>query len=351
MNLIQYASSLKNSVLKKYRLKNYTKKAHDIRQKVIKRNGREIVSKEVKKEIKEYSNDVFGSPSFWPWLALYTEIKGEFIPGWIPNDYFQITLLDEWNKKRFSEISDIKTFYHMHFEDFTVKPIAVKISGVFYDNNWNILSSDKLIDRLRSSAPEIVVKKDGGFAGRDIRFLKTKEIDIKQLSGGKQNLVLQPVIQQHPGLSEFHEHSLNTLRIATFLEIDGAVSFKFVLCRFGTGGNRLDNTNSGGKYCFLNIEGTPITGALDSIGLNVDNENPTLAEKLKYLKIPSVGDAIEKCLHHHSIFPYVRYIAWDVSIDMDSKVRMIEWNAIRPGMWQAEPYVGPIWDFDSILNE
>jgi hypothetical protein len=207
------------------------------------------------------------------------------------------------------------------------------------------------IDRLRSSAPEIVVKKDGGFAERDIRFLKTKEIDIKQLSGGKQNLVLQPVIQQHPGLSEFHEHSLNTLRIATFLEIDGAVSFKFVLCRFGTGGNRLDNTNSGGKYCFLNIEGTPITGALDSIGLNVDNENPTLAEKLKYLKIPSVGDAIEKCLHHHSIFPYVRYIAWDVSIDMDSKVRMIEWNAIRPGMWQAEPYVGPIWDFDSILNE
>jgi len=350
MNLIQYASAIKKSFLKKFRLRNYTKKAHVTRQKVIERNGREIVTKEVKDEIKEYSNEMFGSPSFWPYLALYTEIKGEFIPGWVPADYFQVTLLDEWNQKRFSEISDMKTFYHMYFEDFTVTPIAVKVSGIYFDQYWNTISRDKLIDRLRTSAPEIVVKKDGGYAGIDIRFLKTKDLNIRELENDKENLVVQPIVQQHPVLSELHSQSLNTLRIATFLETDGAVSFKFVLCRFGRGGNRLDNTNAGGRYCFLNVEGEPVTGVLDSTGLNVDYENLILANLLKDLKVPSVKEAVEKCIQHHSLFPYVRYIAWDVCIDLDSKPRMIEWNAIRPGMWQAEPHVGPIWDLDSILN-
>jgi len=351
MNLIQYASTIKKSILKKYRLKNYTKKAHGRRQKVIERNGRKIVTKKVKEEIKEYSNEVFGSPSFWPYLALYTEIKGEFIPGWLPADYFQIILLDEWNLKRFSEVSDIKTFYHMYFEDFTVKPIIVKVSGIYFDQHWNTISKDKLIDRLRSSAPEIVVKKDGGFAGRDIRFIKTKDLNIRDFENGKENLVVQPVVQQHPVLSEFHSQSLNTLRIATFLGTDGSVSLKFVLLRFGTGGNRIDNASAGGRYCFLNVEGEPVTGILDSDGLNVNYENSILANSLKTLKVPSVKDAIDKCIQHHSLFPYVRYIAWDVCIDIDSKPRMIEWNSVRPNMWQAEPHVGPIWDLNSIIRK
>ncbi|WP_165779144.1 sugar-transfer associated ATP-grasp domain-containing protein [Rhodohalobacter barkolensis] len=351
MYIVKKLSPLKKRLLKKYRLKQYTKKAHGIRQSVIERTGSEVVTKKVKDEIKEYSNDVFGTPSLWPWLAVYTEIKGEFIPGWLPNDYFQITLLDDWNIKRFSEVSDMKTFYHMYFDDFAVKPLALKVSGIYYDQDWNIISMDKLIDRIRAEAQEVVVKKDGGFAGRDIRFLKTNDLGINELEKDKDNFVIQPVVKQHPVLSKFHKHSLNTLRIATFLESDGSVSFKFVLCRFGTGGNRLDNTNAGGRYCFLNVEGKPVSGILDSVGLNVDQENLSLANSLKTIKVPSVKYAIEKCTQHHSYFPYVRYIAWDVCIDLDSEPRMIEWNAIRPGMWQAEPHVGPIWDLKSIINK
>lgn len=351
MNLIQYVSSLKKDFLKKYRLKEYTKKAHGIRQKVIERTGRKVVTKKVKEEIKEYSNEKFGSPSFWPWLALYTEVKGEFVPGWLPNDYFQITLLDKWNNKRFSEISDMKTYYHTYFEDFTVKPLVVKVSGIYYDQYWNTISRNKLIDTLKSSATEVVVKKDGGFAGKDIRFLKTKDINIRELENENGNLIIQPVMQQHPVLSELHGQSLNTIRIATFLETDGSVSLKFVLCRFGAGGNRLDNASAGGRFCFLNVEGEPVTGVLNLMGLNVGHQNLTLANTLKNLKIPSVKDAVMECIQHHSLYPYVRYIAWDICIGLDSKPRMIEWNAIRPGMWQAEPHVGPIWDLDLILNE
>src|SRR5215211_5160881 len=42
-----------------------------------------------KKKIKEYSKDVFGSGEFAPWLEVYTAYRGEFIDGWIPENYFR----------------------------------------------------------------------------------------------------------------------------------------------------------------------------------------------------------------------------------------------------------------------
>jgi len=350
MNFNTKASELKKVLLKKYRLKKYTNKAHDIRKQVIDKTGREVVNRTVKNEIREYSNETFGSPKFWPWLSLYTEIRGEFIHGWLPNDYFQITLLDEWNPRKFSEISDMKTFYHSYYEDFAVKPVAVKVSGVYYDQHWNVITRDILIDTIRATVEEIVVKKDGGFAGNDIQFLKTEELHIRDMEKDNENLVIQPVIQQHSVLSKLHSDSLNTLRIATFLETDGSVAFKFMFLRFGKDGNRVDNAYSGGRLCFLNLEGEPLTGVMNSIGLTVDQEEPKLAKLIESLKIPSAEDAVNECIRHHSLFPYVRYIAWDVCIDSNSKPKMIEWNAIRPGMWFAEPHIGPIWDLDSILS-
>ncbi len=350
MYIAKKLSPLKNSILKKYRLKRYTKKAHGIRQNVIERTGREVVTKKVKEEIKEYSKEMFGTPSFWPWLAVYTEIKGKFIPGWLPNDYFQINILDEWNPRMFSELSDMKTFYHSYYDKFAISPIAVRVSGIYFDEQWNVIPDNKLIDLLRLQSPEVIIKKDSGFAGRDIRFLNTENLKLQTLEEFNGNLVIQPVVQQHKELAKLHNHSLNTLRISTYLDSEGFVKQKFIFLRFGTGGNRLDNAYSGGLLFFLNEKGESISGIINSIGVSVDHENSELSLIISDLKIPSVRKAVEKCKDHHRKFPYVRYIAWDVYIGKDSEPRMIEWNAIRPGMWFSEPHIGPIWDLNSILK-
>ena len=85
--------------------------------------------------------------------------------------------------------------------------------------------------------------------------MQTKNLNISELEKDKENLVIQPVVQQHPVLSELHSESLNTLRIAAFLEADGTVTFKIVFLRLGAGGNRLNNANAGGRLCFLNLDG------------------------------------------------------------------------------------------------
>ena len=53
--------------------------AHKDRKRVIKRKGKSVVNREVKKAIKEYARERFGSKAYWPYLAYYTEMRGEFV--------------------------------------------------------------------------------------------------------------------------------------------------------------------------------------------------------------------------------------------------------------------------------
>ena len=350
MYIIKKLSPLKNSLLKKYRLKQYTKKAHGIWQDVIERTGREVVTKKVMEEIKEYSNEMFSSPSLWPWLALYTEIKGEFIPGWLPNDYFQIHLLDEWNPRQFAEISDMKSFYHDQFAEFTVDPLIMKVSGNYYDSQWSVLTEDQVMELLVSYGKEIIIKKDGGISGKGIRIIMPDNLKIKTLNDYEENIVIQPIVKQQEILSGIHHQSLNTLRIATFIGNDGIAVLKFIILKFGIADCRLSNLNTGGGMAFLNIDGTVISDIIDGIGIVIGQKHPDSNITLKGLKVPSVKEAVEKCIAHHNKFPYTRFIAWDIYVDQNSKPKLIEWNAIRPGMWVAEAHVGPLWNLDSILN-
>ena len=55
-----------------------------------------------RKRIQEYSKDVFGSRRFAPWLELYSAYRGEFIEGWIPENYYMRVLLPTWDRHKTS---------------------------------------------------------------------------------------------------------------------------------------------------------------------------------------------------------------------------------------------------------
>jgi len=349
--IIQKGAKLKKSVLNSIQLKKMRDKAHQLQDEVTNTLGRKIVDKAIKREIKEYSNEYFGSPSFWPWLALYTEIKGEFVEGWLPNDYYRMYLLNNWNPVNIKEISNFKTFYHQQFPGFSVEPVVIKIMGNYYDCNNQYLNEKEVIKLISETSNEVIVKKDGGLQGQDIHFYDTNKVSMEELNRHRSDVVIQPVIEQYSELSELHPESLNTLRIATLLDNDGAVSIMFIFLRFGINGCRVDNAYAGGGYVYLNEAGKVISNAYDKIGLEAGDRHPDTGFVYKNLEVPSVDDAVGKCIMFHNKFPYIRYIAWDVCIDKFSVPRLIEWNAIRPGMWQAEPHVGPIWDLESILND
>jgi hypothetical protein len=88
--------------------------------KIRKIKNERVVKSNLKRKLKEYSSERFGSSSYWPWLELYTEIRGKFEFGWIPNDFYRVKLLNQYNPITSSEISRYKSFDKVVFGDFAI---------------------------------------------------------------------------------------------------------------------------------------------------------------------------------------------------------------------------------------
>src|SRR5699024_5915173 len=97
------------------RFKMSRDRAHYIRKKVISIHGKKIVNKKEKSVIKEYCKKTFESKAYWPWLALYTELRGEFKEGWIPHDYYRFIILPKMNPEKYMRFSEAKAMDHIIF--------------------------------------------------------------------------------------------------------------------------------------------------------------------------------------------------------------------------------------------
>lgn len=324
---------------------NSRKEAHRLRKQLVDKKGSSFLDRKLLKQIKEYSNAEFGSPEYWPWLAFYTEIREDFIEGWIPDEYFRFELIPKLNPRPIAMVSTVKSFDHRLFEGFAVDPIAVKISGCFFDQNQQKIKKQDLLELLKSIDKEIVVKIDGGPSGKGHMFIPPDEMNsvvLEEIS----DCVIQPVVNQHSHLNELYDKSVNTLRIVTLLKNDGTVAHKYTFLRCGSGGSRVDNVRAGGYFLLIDLDGNVVSPAYDGSGNRTGRKHPDTGFEYNTLRVPSVSEAVQKCKESHLQFPYVKLIAWDVFINEQANFGLLEWNARSPTMWLVEAIKGPLY-----LNE
>ena len=320
---------------------NIRKKAHRLREEIVAQKGYRFLDQRLTKEIKEYAKNRFGSSRYWPWLALYTEVREDFKEGWIPEEYYRLELIEKLNPKPLSLVSTIKSFDHRIFKGFAVEPIAVKVSGCFYDPNQKEIEKGELLQSMKNSDKEFIVKIDEGPSGKGHYFINPNDIS-PAFFAPIDDCVIQPVVEQHQVLNDLYSRSVNTLRIATLLEDDGSVRLLYTFLRFGSGGVRLDNIRAGGYFIFLDINGNVDSPAYVGNSMQAGKEHPDTGFKYQTLKVPSVYNAVQKCKKSHLKFPYTRFIAWDVYIDKEGIPGLIEWNAKSPDMWVVEALRGPL---------
>jgi len=329
-----------------YALRISRDEAHRLRKMYIQQRGSSVLDRFLKKRIKEYSREKFGSAGYWPWLALYTEYRGEFKEGWIPCDYFRFSILPRWNPH--TCFSGLKTMDYRLFKDFSVKPVFNVVNSVIYGPDQEIIHPAKLVEYLHTGVDEFIVKMDGGKGGKHIQFLTYKEAKQTDFTAFR-NAVVQPVIKQHEILNRLYNQSVNTVRVATFLESDGKAVVKFNILRVGTNGSRVDNTASGGLFMLMDITGKILTQAFDDFCMPAGKVHPGTGVEFKSIKVPGVEEASEICRRAHEKFPYVRFVAWDVCIREDGKPVLLEWNTKNPSMWFEEAATGPLWKENDIL--
>lgn len=312
---------------------------------------RKVVTPKLKATIKKYAKSRYGSSGYWPWLAVYTELRGEFMEGWVPDDLFSYSLLPCFNPESITELSICKTFDHRLFPGMTIEPVAVVLNCCCFGHDFTPLSREAFTGLMKGLGDkELVVKREDAPSGSEIRFAPAREIKIDWFDTGE-NYVLQPAVQQHSELARLHPSSVATLRITTFLRSDGVVEVKHRSLRYGTGSSKV--VNSSGMFSFIDRDGNVSSNIRSRIGTDLGPTHPDTGVRLPGFNIPGLKKGVDLCKAAHYNIPHLRFIAWDIYIDTEGDPHIIEWNTVFPGMWENDALIGPLWseeDIDEVLE-
>lgn len=316
-------------------------KARKFRTEVIRETGESVVDNNIKKDIKSYCLQRFGSEKHWPWIALYTEMRGEYKKGWIPADYYRFKMLRIYNPDTYSLISTQKSYDHRLFGEFSIRPILTRVSNVYYAANGKRLSEKEAISLLRGLDDDVVLKKDGGRGGEGHSFVHSSDIQLSAIYRGK-DIIIQPLVKQCKTLNDLHPESVNTLRVFTYLNSKGIVEVLVTVLRFGIGKTRCDGIDAGGGFCRVSDNGVVDPVSYNSRGLRAASKHPDTGVEFGKIKIPNADLALRRCISAHESYPFVKFIGWDVAIDEHQNPVLLEWNARYPGFAFFEALFGPL---------
>ena len=296
------------------------------------------LSPNLKKLADEYASDVFGGKEFSPWLQFYSLVSGEFKEGWIPDNYFGEFVAPQ---KGLSLVSLYKTFANVLFKTPILPDIAYFIDGHLYNNEFGPTNVTNLRKTCFKEYPDVILKPDNSHKGRGIFKICSERIDeevLKKIG----DCVLQYPLKQHLFFDEIIPESDASacLRIFTVRNLKGEIEARTAHLNLG---RKVENV-----FLFKNFFQVPIVsseGELNSFGFTSDwkkwKKHPDTDNDFARKKIPHFSEANKVCIDLHSLIPHFNVVGWDIAITTDEEIKLMEWNAIYPGIKLDEAVRGP----------
>ena len=292
------------------------------------------------------------------WIRFYNgiqreELQDRFDARYLPLD-IQYCFIDDWfNDTRSAWALDDKNFYDLYFHDVNrPKTIARIVTNRFFDENYDNLSIEQVVERCSECKSVILKPAIGKSGGNGIQFWNLndgKDVLIKLLSE-RDNFIIQEVIRQHAEICKIYPYSINTIRIVT-CHYDGKTSVLSSVIRMGVNGNKLDNAGQGGLFCGINEDGSLKKYAYAKTGDAVTS-HPQGAV-FSGSRIPNYDKCKELAIRLSNRFIRVsKLISWDLAIGEDGEPILIEVNLCFGGADVHQIANGPLFGdkTEEILN-
>ena len=140
-------------------------------------------------------------------------------------------------------------------------------------------------------------------------------------------MLLEEVVTQHEIMKSFCPDTVNTLRINTFLDIHNVVHILAASGRFGRLNTIVDNYSSNGYTVTID----PKTGIIISDGINKHHErskvHPDTGKVFKGFQYPFWNKVRLAVMKMAKLIPTVHHIGWDIAINSEGNVELIEANS------------------------
>lgn len=293
----------------------------------------------IRKQCDEWAQDVLGWKGYAPWLYVYASVAGEFKEGWIPDNYYGKVVLPIINGD-FRKISDIKTLSKRLFNSENFPDLAYSINGQFYTKKYTPIDHNSLKEILfENGAKEIVFKQENSRQGKGISIVDLSSFDGNALNG-LGNGVFQKYIVQNEMFSQISPRAVASLRLTSLYESDGHCSIRAAYLRTGSGDDEYVKSASHIRVP-IHIE----TGEFSDTGYTTKwtplDRHPDSGFLFAGKMIPEYSKCVGVVKEIHQNFPYAKCIGWDVIVDSDGEVQIMEWNARHNDIKFSEAVDGP----------
>lgn len=277
----------------------------------------------------------------YDWHKFYKRFIGNFDEKYVPSDIYNPIIEYTLNERRFSlylqHKSMLRTFVK---KENRVEAIVDLIDGIFYDDEFNIVSYDKVENLIKKEPSSIIVKPSiGSGGGRRVEcFENGLKIDLKDYIG-KGDFSFQRFFEEGDDLNRFNLETVNTIRMIT-LNMNGKCTILSSFLRIGKSGMKVDNLSSGGMLVGINKDGCLADYALDK-DLNKIEKSPS-GLYFKGVKLSSYERIANYALQNHPHIPLAKLIAWDFAVDKNNIPIVIEINLDSGEIQFHQIYNGPL---------
>lgn len=287
------------------------------------------------------------------YVRMYKKLHGT-LPHFFITDYQYIEVLRKTNYERKTFALENKAMLDIYYLDIPTPRVYLRcISSVFYDEQMNVLTLQQSIKRMQECCEVLIIKPTiETSCGKGVKKIYCSEMTeqsiIQLFSFYKGDFVIQECIEQCPEIQEFNPTSINSCRI-TSIYIGGKFSFSSII-KIGKSGAYLDNWNS--SY----LVGLNDEGVMSEYGLDIDLNKVYKSDNgipFKGFKVPcfsKLKNFVE--FAHKKYFPQVGIVGWDILIDKNYNVKVIEMNLAFPGILGEQLAAGTFFDeFQNAINE
>ncbi len=301
------------------------------------------LTKTQKREIKDFWKPYCHISTKW---AQYYSAKNEFFdPRYIPNDLYYTKIDQHFNSRKLGYGFNDKNYYSKIFADIKQpKTLVRKIGALLFDENYQQITTQTALKIVKDEKEVIVKPSQESGSGRGICFFDTAN-DEKELQNffnnkKEQNFIVQALVSQHPKLSEIYPYALNTIRVTTLMLDDGVHILSAVL-RMGSNNSRVDNASSGGISVGIDND-----GRLKKYGhiLYRGTQTPCHPQGFVFenFEIPQYDKIIASVNRMAQYTGNFRLVSWDMAVDDNDEVLLIEANMRKGGIAIHQFNNGPL---------
>ena len=292
------------------------------------------------------------------WFRFYAHVTGNFDPRYIPDD-LQYTKIDQYfNQRKLGYGFNDKNNYSLIFPGIKQpKTVVRKIGGLLFDEEYRQIDLESAMALLSMRAEVIVKPSQESGGGRDIKFYDTKaeSDDLRNvlLDKCENNIIIQDIVKQHHELAKMHPQSLNTVRIYTLMLEDGVHVLSASL-RMGANDSRIDNvTASAGIIAGIKENGELKDCAYFDMASGKKTDRHPQGMLLSEIKVPFFDKMIETVKRAAQYTGNFKLVGWDLSVDENGDVILIEANMRKGGVGPIQCMHGPFFGelTEKVLNE